>query len=171
MAEGRNPAEISEDVRRLLDGIVKRHPDVQDIAAEIVVMLDGLVGSRGTRLVQRRTGTGVKYRIEMVNKRAMLYEVRPLGAPLRVSHELYTSLVRVLAATDTPLYYDEIAEGVEEATAAKLAEWQGRLLLRFLQRADPSIVVRERSRYRVVDTERFPAAAQRLWRATERARE
>lgn len=170
MAEGRNPAKTVEDVRRLLDRIVKRHPDVQGIAAEITGLLDGLAAGGAQRPVQRRTGEGVEYRIETVKKRQMLYEVRPAGAPLRVSHDLYTALVSVLAESEKPLSYDEIAEGIEKTSDMKLAEWQGRLLLRFIQRADPPIVVRERSRYRLVDpATKFTTAAQKLWRSTERA--
>lgn len=168
MAEGRTPAKTVEEVRRLLDRIVKRHPDVHDLAVEIAGMLDGLVSAMTKKPAQRRTGENVEYRVEVVNKRPMLYELRPAGAPLRVSHDLYMALVRVLGPSLRPLSYDEIAEGVEEMTGTKVAEWQGRLLLRFIQRADPPIVVRERSRYRAVDPAKFPAAALKLWRSSER---
>src|SRR5438128_2092552 len=67
-----------------------------------------------------------------------------------------------------PLTYEEVAKAVKATAKMELVEWQGRLLLRYLQRADPPLLVRERKRYRALNSERFPAAAERYWRATSR---
>ena len=169
MPESHDPKETLDVVRRLLKRIAALHPDVQVMADEIAAMVGTLVGASTTRTTQRRTGIGVKYKIELVNRRQMLYEVRPAGAPLRVSRDLFDALVGVLERSEKPSSYDEIAEGMEKATDMKLAEWQGRLLLRYFQRADPPLIIRERSRYRVVDVTRLKADAQRFWRATARS--
>jgi hypothetical protein len=104
-----------------------------------------------------------------VNKLAMLYEIRPAGAPLRIGRDVYDATVDVLATAGKPLNYDEITEGVEARICASLGDWQGRTVLRFIQSADPPIVIRSRSRYRAVDPSKFAAAARRLWTSTAKA--
>ena len=165
MAESHSTASKLEAVRVLLDQIVQDHPDTHEAVDQIHKLLDGLPGTR-RRSVQRRTGEGVRYEVRTVNKRALLYEVRPAGAPLRVGRDLFDAMVELLAAANKPMSYDELAEGAEAKTGADLADWQGRVLIRFLQQADPPIVIRERSRYRAVDPSKFAAAARRLWTST-----
>jgi len=154
-----------EGAKRLLQAVVNRHPDAAASIAEVTSLLSNAeeVIARQGRPILRRTGKGARYVIENVNNRPMLAECRGKGRPLRVDEQLFAGVVGVLAQTTKPLAFDEIVEGVGQPPNRLLVEWQIRVVLRFLLRADPPILQRVRSRYFPEAATGFEAAASRWW--------
>ena len=115
-------------VERLLDRIALRHPEARASTDQIMAMLVKHVPSQPLeqKPMQRRVGEGVFYSVEKVNNREVLSEHRPSGAPLRVSHELFTTLLAAFVGSPVPMHYDEIAKKVSTAWDEELSEWQGR---------------------------------------------
>jgi hypothetical protein len=166
MGEMSDAKKAIETARRLLAGIAKEHPDQRGVVAEITK----LIGSIEVELVphrplQRRTGENTRYAVEIINHRQMLSEYRSVGRPLRVDKPLFDGIVSMLAGTSKPIAFEEIADGVERLIGTRPVEWQMRVVLRFLLRADPPILKRNRSRYSP-ESKAIRASAAKWWQST-----
>jgi hypothetical protein len=111
--------------------------------------------------IQRRRGERTAYAV----MGEYLEERRPTSQPLKVRLEVYVAIARVLSRAKSPLAVHEISESLQETTRIKPIEWQIRVVLRFLQKATPTILLRERSRYSAVSPMGFEKRADALWRA------
>jgi hypothetical protein len=135
--------------------------------AEIRRLLKRLMPQR-VSAVRRRTGEETEYRLEGRGEQATLAEFRRAGQPLRVPKHVYEQLVDLLASADRPLAFDEIMMQMARTATDTPAEWQARVVLRFLMRARPEVIRRARSRYRAVAPNRFRIAAEKWWRSAAR---
>lgn len=86
-----------------------------------------------------------------------------------MSRRIYDGIVDVLERADRALPFDEVMTEAAKG-AFPPAEWQVRVVLRFLMRKPPSIVLRERSRYRAADPQKLRAAANKMWVTTPERR-
>jgi len=166
MPESLSANEAIEAARKLLAGIVRTHPDQKVVVLEILALLSVAEGALepSSRLLQRRTGENTRYAVETISQRPMLSEYRSVGRPLRVDESLFDGIASVLGGTTKPIAFDEIADGVEKLIGTRPVEWQMRVVLRFLLRAAPPILKRNRSRY-APESKGFKAAAHKWWRA------
>lgn len=154
-----------EDIERLLRRIEKAHPDAKAVVSEIRERVRLLI-DRPRRSSARRTGAETTYVVEGgTGDKGSLAEHRPSGQPLRVSKQAYDIVVDVLAAAERPLPFDELMAQTTTKVNAP-ADWQVRVVLRYLLRAEPEIIRRVRSRYQPVTPRTFKAAANRAWKAT-----
>lgn len=156
----------TKEIERLLSVIEKAHPDTKTVVAAIREQLRSLTAR--SRPSPRRTGEDTTYSVEGSGGQAGLAEYRPSGPPLRVPKSAYDLVVNVLAATERPLPFDEVMLALRDQ-ADPPADWQVRVALRYLLRADPAVLRRTRSRYQPITPRTFKGAAERLWRATTRA--
>ena len=156
-------------IRRLIEQIVKKYPDTSQAVEEIAHHLDLLEAATPNTPPRspRRSGEGTRYAIQNVHQRLMLAEHRPTGRPLRASRELFDAVVETLAQAKKPVGYDELAEGTAAKFGSHPIDWQLRVVLRFLLRATPAILRRERSRYFPEDRRLFKRSAETWWNAAE----
>lgn len=163
---GKTAAKVAGDIRQLLGEIVRNHPAQKGVVRRIEEHLDDLVRLAGHRRpVRPRRGKDINYVVEVVNQRPMLAERRSSGQPLRVDQDFYRGVVSVLASAKKPLTFDDIMEGVAPQMVQRPADWQLRVVLRFLRRHSPPILGRERGRYTAEDSKTFLTAAAKAWKA------
>lgn len=126
------------------------------------------IGSAARRPTRRRTGEDTKYALEGEGEQASLAEYRQSGQPLRVGKPAYDLLVNTLAAAGRPLAFDEVMTAMANASSDPPADWQARVILRYLLRAKPDLVRRARSRYQPLNPPGLRKAAERWWKAARR---
>lgn len=155
-----------KEIERLLVAVEKAHPDQRPLVAAIREQLR-FVTAR-SRPSPRRTGEATTYSVEGSGEHAGLAEYRRSGPPLRVPQGAYDLVVSVLAAAERPLPFDELMSALRAEQADPPADWQVRVVLRYLLRAEPALLRRTRSRYQPVTPKSFKGAADRWWKVTKR---
>jgi hypothetical protein len=151
-------------IERLLSGIERSDSRHVAAVAEIRRLLHDRT-QRSRVVPRRRTGDGTKYAVEGRGSQASLSESRPTAQPLRVGKPTFDLVVSVLGSADRPLGFDEIVAAVGTKSDHAPADWQIRVILRFLLRADPEILLRSRSRYHAVTPTKFASASNKWWAA------
>lgn len=154
-----------KEIERLLSAVEKAHPDQKPVLAAIREQLRSV--TTRNRPSPRRTGEATTYSVEGTGGHAGLAEYRSSGPPLRVPKPAYDHVVNVLAAADRPLPFDDLMSALRKG-ADPPADWQVRVVLRYLLRADPAVLRRTRSRYQPITLRAFKAGAERWWKATTR---
>lgn len=154
---------IIGEIEGLLSQIEKAHPDQKTTVAAIRHRLRSL-GAKPRPPVRRRTGQETSYTVEGTGGQASLAEHRPSGPPLRVPKRAYDVVVDVLSTAARPLPFDELMSAMRDQTDPP-ADWQVRVVLRYLLRADPPVLRRSRSRYQPVTSGKFRTAASKWWKA------
>lgn len=155
---------VLQEIGRLL-GQIERDDPRQRAAVDDIRKLIGEIGPRSKASAPRRTSDTTTYRIAGVGAQASLGEHRPAAQPLRVPRAMFNAIVAILADSDRPVPFDEIMRDAAKAQQPP-AEWQARVVLRFLMRADPEILVRSRSRYQPNDSKHFLKLAEKWWKDT-----
>jgi hypothetical protein len=153
------------EIRRLLAEIARAHPSLHGSLAKVHQELDRLAHAleSGPAVPKKRTGESTLYRVEAVNSREVLGEYRPSASPLRVGRDIYDAVVQSLSQSERPLGVDEALTAIVRAVDTPPAEWQIRVVLRYMLRGDPPFVARNRSRYHPLNNKTFRKAAANWW--------
>lgn len=157
-------------IERLLARIQEADPRHEAVIADIRQLVLALAATPRAVPAQRRTGEGTSYSVEGAGDTASLAEYRASGQPLRVAKHTYDVIVEVLGSAQRPLPFDEIMVNAAKKSGDAPADWQVRVVLRYLLRAEPPVLRRTRSRYHpVTPPGKFAGAASKWWRRAAKA--
>jgi hypothetical protein len=166
----------AENLAAAKDKLVALSKDVPEYAEplqeviQLLASVEAEVQNQG-RAIQKRGGRNIKYAVEQISGRPLLTELRMGGGskPFRVGRDIYDAVVETLARSERPLMFDEIMEQVGAAVQPRPAEFQVRMVLRFLLRAQPTMLLRSRNRYAraqvAASASKFTDLAKRAWRS------
>jgi hypothetical protein len=168
MGDLMTPSDALGSIRKVLARLLKDHPAEENAINQILRLLDKVEHAVSPPKVPagKRTGEHTTYSVRIANRQPILSETRG-GQVMRVDYDLFNSVVAVLRKSDQPLPFDEIVAGVSTNTKVRPVEWQVRVVLRFLLRADPPVLRHSRSRYFPVDQKTFSHSALSWWQSSE----
>lgn len=161
-----NEGDALERIDRLLAQISQIDGRHRVAVAEIRRLLKTVVAAP-VPTAHKRTGAKTGYTVEGDGPQATLSEHRAAGQPLRVPKSAYDQIVAVFIDSDRPMPFDDIMREINSKgpVISSPAEWQVRVVLRFLLRAKPPLLLRARSRYQPVVQAAFAVAAGKWWLA------
>lgn len=157
----RNPQDAMREAKKLARRLSKEKTTAEDGR-----LLDALL-SVIADAVTLRGSAEVIYVVEPSALGESLAEHHATGGaqPYRCPKSIYDAVVAVLGKTDRPLSTADLLEEVGRVIGGPPADHQIRVVLRFFQRSEPAMVLRNRARYMPVAPSKFLHDAGDLWSA------
>lgn len=161
-------------IRDQVGEILKKCPDCAGEAAEILLALslieDGSMagsvpsGTRASNNDRPRRNKPKAYAREEVGGAEVLAEYRddsPL--PLRASKAVFDEVVSILAKADKPMPFRAVQTQLRDRFTEEPAEYQARIVLRYLQSPQIKLITRRNASYRATDPKKIRRAAKDAW--------
>jgi hypothetical protein len=171
-APSKTRAEAQQRMHRALAELLRKFPAAAEFTSEVLELVNFVEADHGQNKLAAhspafRRGEGVEgYWIDKDKHGEVLVEKRHGNSKdFRCPAEIYRATAEVLAnAPDSGLPFEDVLAGVKEKLDYRPAEYLSRICIRFWLHRDEPLLLRARSKYKPIISERFVRLTERAWR-------